>query len=107
VRTIRSGDLDVVLRAPGGALRQGRNSLTIEFRSVKSGELLDVGSVRASGNMPMPGMVMSSGMQVQPTGTPGRYTGSADFGMAGAWQMTIDWDGAAGRGSVSFEGAVQ
>lgn len=107
VRTIKSGDVDVVLRAPGGALRQGRTSLTIEFRSVKSGELLDVGSVRASGNMRMPGMVMSSGMQVQPTGTPGRYTGSADFGMAGAWQMTIDWDGAAGRGSVSFEGAVQ
>ena len=107
VRTIRSGDVDVVLRAPGGALRQGRNALTIEFRSVKNGELVDVGSVRASGNMPMPGMVMSSGMQVQPTGTPGRYTGSADFGMAGAWQMAIDWDGAAGRGSVSFEGAVQ
>ena len=107
VRTIRSGDVDVVLRAPGGALRQGRNSLTIEFRSVKTGELVDVGNVRATGNMPMPGMVMSSGMQVQPTGTPGRYTGTAEFGMAGAWQMTIDWDGAAGRGSVSFEGAVQ
>ena len=107
VRTIRSGDVDVVLSAPGGALRQGRNALTIEFRSVKSGELVDVGNVGASGNMPMPGMVMSSGMQVQPSGTPGRYAGTAEFGMAGAWQMTIDWDGAAGRGSVSFEGVVQ
>ena len=56
--------------------------------------------------MPMPGMVMSGGLQVQPTGTPGR-TGTAEFGMAGAWQMAIEWDGAAGRGSASFEGAVQ
>ena len=97
----------VVLLSPGGVLRQGRNTFTIEFRSADSGTLVDAGSVRASANMAMPGMVMSSGMQAQPTGTPGRYTGSADFGMAGAWQMTIDWDGAAGSGSVSFEGAVQ
>jgi Cu(I)/Ag(I) efflux system membrane protein CusA/SilA len=107
VRTIRSGGIDVVLRAPGGVLRQGRNTFTIEFRSADGGALVDAGSVRASANMTMPGMVMSSGMQVQPTGTRGRYAGSAEFGMAGAWQMTIDWDGAAGRGSVSFEGAVQ
>ena len=25
----------------------------------------------------------------------------------GAWHMTIDWDGPAGRRSVNFEGAVQ
>ena len=107
VRTVRSGDIDILLRAPGGVLRQGRNTFTIEFRSAADGALVDAGSVRASANMPMPGMVMSSGMQVQPTGTLGRYTGSAEFGMAGAWQMSVDWDGAAGRGSVSFEGAVQ
>jgi Cu(I)/Ag(I) efflux system membrane protein CusA/SilA len=107
VRTVRYGDMDVVLRAPGGVLRQGRTTFTIEFRSAADGALVDAGSVRAGANMPMPGMVMSSGMQVAPTGTPGRYTGSADFGMAGAWQMSVDWDGRAGRGSVSFEGAVQ
>jgi len=107
VRTIRSGNIDVVLLSPTGVLRQGRNTFTIEFRSADRGTLVDAGSVRASANMPMPGMVMSSGLRVQPTGTPGRYRGSAEFGMAGAWQMTIDWDGAAGRGSASFEGAVQ
>jgi hypothetical protein len=57
--------------------------------------------------MTMPGMAMSSGMQLQPSGTPGRYMGTADFGMAGAWQFAIDWDGPAGRGSTSFEGKVQ
>jgi hypothetical protein len=44
---------------------------------------------------------------VTPTGTAGRYAASAEFGMAGAWQMSIEWDGPAGTGSVSFEGSVQ
>jgi hypothetical protein len=57
--------------------------------------------------MAMPGMVMSSGLRIQPTTTVGRYEATAEFGMAGAWHMTIDWDGPAGKGSVNFEGAVQ
>jgi hypothetical protein len=27
--------------------------------------------------------------------------------MAGGWQMRLDWNGPAGRGSVTFEGNVQ
>jgi YtkA-like protein len=109
VRTIRSGDLDILVRSPAGMFRRGRNAFTIEFRSVNDGALVDVGTVRASANMPMPGMVMPSGVQVQRSGTPGRYEGTAEFGMAGAWQMAIEWNGRAGQGqgSVSFEGAVQ
>ena len=57
--------------------------------------------------MPLPGMVLSSGMEVRPSGVAGRYDGSAEFGMAGAWQMSVEWDGPAGKGSASFEGAVQ
>jgi hypothetical protein len=52
-------------------------------------------------------MVMPSGMQVRPSGTSGRYDGTAEFGMAGAWPMALEWNGPAGQGSVSFEGAVQ
>jgi hypothetical protein len=66
-----------------------------------------VGTVRASAAMPMPGMVMSGGVQVSPGSTAGRYVATGEFGMAGAWQMTIEWNGPAGRGSVSFEGEVQ
>jgi Cu(I)/Ag(I) efflux system membrane protein CusA/SilA len=106
VQRLRSGNLDIVLLSPTGALRQGRNAFTIEFRAADTGALVDVGAVRASGNMSMPGMVMSSGMQVQPGGT-GRYEATAEFGMAGTWRMAIEWDGAAGRGSASFEGTVQ
>ena len=88
-------------------LHQGRNTFTIEFRSVDRDALVDVGVVRASANMVMPGMVMPSGMQIEASGTPGRFEGTAEFGMAGGWQMAIEWNGRAGQGSVSFEGAVQ
>jgi copper/silver efflux system protein len=107
VQTVRSGDLDIVLLSPSGSLRQGRNSFTIEFRRAGTETLVDVGDVRASANMLMPGMVMSGGLQVIPTGVAGRYAATAEFGMAGAWQISIQWDGPAGRGSVNFEGGVQ
>jgi Cu(I)/Ag(I) efflux system membrane protein CusA/SilA len=107
VQTVRAGEVDVVLLSPTGTLRQGRNTFTIEFRRTGTTTLVDVGTVRASANMPMPGMVMSGGFQVAPTGTPGRYSATAEFGMSGAWQMAIEWDGPAGKGSVHFEGGVQ
>jgi hypothetical protein len=107
VQTIRAGDLDIALLSPTGTLRQGRNSFAFEFRRTGTTTLVDVGSVRASANMSMPGMVMSSGLQVTPTGVPGRYAATAEFGMAGAWPMTIEWNGPAGQGSVNFQGGVQ
>ena len=107
VQTIRAGDLDIALLSPTGTLRQGRNSFTFEFRRTGTTTLVDVGTVRASANMPMPGMVMSGGLQIAHSGIPGRYSATAEFGMAGAWQIAIEWDGPAGKGSVNFEGGVQ
>jgi YtkA-like len=107
VHTIRARDIEVVLRSQDAALRQGRNTFTVEFRRLDNGTLVDVGTVRASANMRMPGMVMSSGLQLTPSGVPGRYVATAEFGMAGGWQMAIDWNGPAGRGSVNFQGSVQ
>jgi YtkA-like protein len=106
VQRVSGGSLDIALLSPTGTLHQGRNIFTIEFRS-SDGRLVDAGVVRASANMAMPGMVVSSGLQVQRTATTGVYQASAEFGMAGAWHMAIEWDGPAGKGSVSFEGAVQ
>jgi Cu(I)/Ag(I) efflux system membrane protein CusA/SilA len=107
VQTVRAGELDVVLLSPTGTLRQGRNSFAIEFRRTGTDALVDAGSVHASANMTMPGMVMSGGLQVTPTKVTGRYAATAEFGMAGAWQMALEWNGPAGRGSVRFEGGVQ
>ncbi|MDQ3347045.1 MAG: CusA/CzcA family heavy metal efflux RND transporter [Acidobacteriota bacterium] len=107
VQTVRAGDVDVVLLSPTGTLRQGRNSFTIEFRRTGTDALVDAGAVRASASMAMPGMAMSGGLQVTPTDVPGRYAATAEFGMAGAWQMALEWDGPGEKGSVSFEGGVQ
>jgi hypothetical protein len=87
-------------------LKQGRNAYTIEFRS-REGTLVDVGTVRATANMPMPGMVMPANVELHRTPIAGRYEATTEFGMAGAWQMALEWDGPAGRGAVNFEGAVQ
>jgi hypothetical protein len=106
VQQLNAGGVQISLLSPAGTLHQGRNVFTIEFRS-PDGRLVDAGAVRASGNMAMPGMVMSSGLQIQRTDVVGRYQANAEFGMAGAWHMAIEWDGPAGKGSVNFEGAVQ
>ena len=92
--------------SPTGTLSQGRNTYTIEFRDA-GGSLVDVGTVRTSANMTMPGMAMSGGAEVNRTSIPGRYQASAEFGMAGAWGMAIEWDGPGGRGSVDFQGTVR
>ena len=107
VQTVRAGGLDIALLSPTGTLRQGRNSFIFEFRRTGTTTLVDVGSVRASANMTMPGMVMPAGLQVTPTGVPGRYAATAEFGMAGNWPMAIEWNGPAGQGSVNFQGGVQ
>jgi Cu(I)/Ag(I) efflux system membrane protein CusA/SilA len=107
VHTERAGDLEILLRATGGALRTGRNVFWIEFRRAADKTLVDPGPIRASANMTMPGMVMSGGLRVSGTTVPGRFQATADFGMAGAWQMVIEWNDAAGPRSVAFQGMVQ
>ena len=106
VLTVQSGDMNIVVLSPTGILRNGRNTFTIEFRSA-SGALLDVGTVRVSANMTMPGMVMPGNVQVQPSGVPGRFAATAEFGMAGSWPISVEWNGPAGSGSANFHGSVQ
>jgi hypothetical protein len=106
VQRVKSGDLDIVLLSQDGALNQGKEAFVIEFRK-PDGSLVDAGTVRTSANMPMPGMTMPGNVQVERSDVPGRYRATADFGMAGGWQMKIEWNGPAGQGSVSFDGSVQ
>jgi YtkA-like protein len=104
---IRSGMVDVVLLSPRDALRHGKDAFVIEFRSASGGALVDVGQVRGSATMPMAGTPMFGTVDVQRTDVPGRYAANGDFSMAGTWRMTIQWDGPAGQGSVTFPGSVQ
>ena len=107
LQQLRSGPLDVVLLSPRGVLRHGKDTFVIEFRSTSGGNLTDVGSVHGSANMPMPGMPMFGAIDVKRTNVAGRYAADGQFEMAGTWRMTIQWQGPAGQGSVTFAGAVQ
>ena len=77
------------------------------LKTTLAGALVDVGTVRVSANMTMPGMVMPGNVQVQPSGVPGRYAATAEFGMAGTWPISVEWNGPAGSGSANFQGSVQ
>jgi hypothetical protein len=109
VARVRSGDLDVVLLASGPALNQGKSAFTIEFHAASDAAgLVDVGAVKATATMPMAGMApMLAPVSIESTATPGRYAASSDLAMAGAWRLTIEWDGPAGRGSASLSPQVQ
>ena len=107
LQRLRSGTLDVVLLSPRDVLRHGKDTFIIEFRSTSGGSLTDVGSVHGSANMPMPGMPMFGAIDVKRTNVAGRYAADGQFEMAGTWRMTIQWQGPAGQGSVTFAGAVQ
>jgi hypothetical protein len=106
VQRVRSSDVNVVLLSEDGTLKRGKDSFVIEFQK-PDGSLVDVGTVTASANMPMPGMTMAGSVRVDRSDVPGRYLATGDFGMVGGWQMKIAWNGPAGQGDVSFEGNVQ
>ncbi|MEO8070533.1 MAG: FixH family protein [Acidobacteriota bacterium] len=102
----RAGDLDVVLLSSSDALQQGHDTAAIEFR--RGADLVDVGAVRINAMMPMAGMAPMVGRaDVQPTDRPGRYQVSTDLGMAGGWQLNIQWEGAAGRGSATLRASAR
>jgi len=107
IRTVETDGVRVTMFSADGALHQGRNVFSVEFRNAATNALIDVGNVRASAAMTMPGMAMSGGLQVTTTTQPGRYAVTGEFGMAGTWQLSIEWNGPAGVGKVVFEGAVQ
>jgi hypothetical protein len=108
LRRIRSSDLDIVLLSPNEAVRQGKDTFFVEFRSATDGRLVDVGDVRASATMPMAGMApMVGAADLRATDTPGRYSVTSDLSMAGDWQIGVQWNGPAGQGSVVLATSAQ
>lgn len=108
LQKVRSGDVEVVLLSRTDALIQGKDSFVLEFRSPADGSLRDVGTVRVNATMPMAGMApMFGASEASPTATPGRYMVASDFGMAGTWQIKVEWQGPAGTGSATLRGAVR
>jgi hypothetical protein len=100
----RAGGIDVILLAPQPALKQTRNYCTVEFR--RGDQLVDAGTVQVRTSMTMEGAPMDGFVTEPKRIATGRYTIEMVLAMTGRWTIAIDWDGPAGKGSVSFPAAV-
>ena len=102
---VKSGNLDVVLLSNDGSITHGKDIFTIEFR--KGDSLVDVGNVKAAATMPMAGMPPMMGSVFLERGdAPGRYKADTDLSMSGGWNLKIEWDGPAGKGTASFNPTI-
>ena len=107
IQTQKTKDAVVALKSESGQLVPGKNSFVLEFTS-PSGQPLDVGKVALSASMAMPGMApMVEGATLSPDKAPGRYVGTISFGDRGTRQVTVTWDGPAGKGSARFSVPVR
>jgi YtkA-like len=103
MQTRKTKDVVVTLLSESGQWTQGKNSFVLEFTSPSSQQPIDVGKVTLTTNMSMPGMApMVADATLSPDKTPGRYLGTITFPDSGTRQVTVTWDGPAGKGSTRF-----
>jgi hypothetical protein len=108
IQTHKTSDMIITLRSETGHWTQGKNSFVLEFTSPTTQQLADVGKVALSTSMPMPGMApMLAGATLTPDQAAGRYRGTISFPDRGARQVTVTWDGPAGKGAARFSVPVR
>lgn len=106
LQRVKSGMLEIVVLSPHDALKHGKDTLVIEFRST-DGKLVDVGDVKGGASMSMSGTPMLGSVDVKRGDQAGQYIADTQLDMAGTWRMTLEWKGPAGSGSASFSGSAQ
>ena len=107
IHTQKTKDVTVTMQNESGKWKEGKNSFVLEFTSAQDKKPVDVGKVSLSTSMAMPGMApMLAGATLTPDG-PGRYRGTIEFADRGARQVTVTWDGPAGKGSTKFSVPVR
>jgi hypothetical protein len=73
------------------SFKSGGAELTLEIRDPDTQEPLPVEDVTIDVTMPMPNMApMTTMVQIEPTGQPGRFQVRTHFGMAGEWQIKVE-----------------
>src|SRR5262249_38094014 len=108
IATQKAKDVVVTLKSESGQWTPGKNAFAVEFTSAKDKQPVDAGKVTLSTSMAMPGMApMIAGATVSPDKTPGRYLATIDFSDAGTRQVTVTWDGPAGKGSTKLSVPVR
>ena len=107
MQTQKTKDAVVTLKSETGQWKPGKNTFALEF-TAPSGQPLDIGKVTLGASMAMPGMApMVAGATLSPDKAPGRYLGTIDFPDTGTRQVTVTWDGPAGKGSARFSVPVR
>jgi len=108
IQTQKTKDVVITLMSDSGQWKPGKNSFVLEFTSAKDKQPVDAGKVTLNTSMTMPGMApMIAGATLNPDKVPGRYLGSIDFADAGTRQVSVSWDGPAGKGSTRFSVPVR
>jgi len=103
VKSQKAKDISVSILSESGQWKPGKNEFIVAFTSAKDNSPVDVGKVMLTTSMAMPGMApMVAGATVEPDATPGRYRGTISFPDRGDRQVTVSWDGPAGKGSTKF-----
>jgi hypothetical protein len=107
IRSQKTKDVVVTLMSESGQWKQGKNDFVVEFTSASNKQPVDARNVTLNTSMPMPGMApMVAGATLTPE-TPGRYKGTISFPDRGDRQVTVSWDGPAGKGSTKFSVPVR
>ena len=107
IHTQKTKDVVVALMSESGQWKQGRNEFVLEISSPNGKQPVDAGKVSLSTSMTMTGMApMIAGATLTPDG-PGRYRGTIEFADGGTRQVTVAWDGPAGKGSTKFSVPVR
>ena len=108
IQTQQAKDVVVTLKSETGQWKSGKNDFVLEFTTASTKQPMDMGKVSLSTSMGMPGMApMVAGATVTPDKAPGRYLGAIEFPDAGTRQVTVTWDGPAGKGSARFSVSVR
>jgi YtkA-like protein len=104
----RTKDVAVALKSETGSWKPGKNTFVVELTTAKDGKPIDAGKVTLDTSMTMAGMApMQAAATVTPDKAPGRYLGAIEFQDSGTRQVTVSWDGPAGKGSTKFPVAVK
>ena len=108
IHTQKTKDVVVTLMSESGQWKQGKNDFILELTSAKDKGPVDAGKVSLNTSMTMSGMApMIAGATLSPDKAPGRYAGTITFPDRGARQVTVTWDGPAGKGSTKFSVSVR
>jgi hypothetical protein len=107
IHTQKTKEVTVTLQNEAGQWKEGKNEFVLEFASAEDKKPVDVGKVSLNTSMAMPGMApMVTGASLTSEG-PGRYRGMINFPDRGTRQVTVTWDGPAGKGSTKFSVPVR